>query len=103
MCGFSLPGFWLRKSDATLAQGADELVAPPNLPHLALIACHYHGVEAITCQAERNFSSLSVLIGTLLGSMSQFKVEQMVFLKLNQDAYQRIKNTAPSLRRSKMP
>ena len=82
--GFSLPGVWLRKSEPTLAQGTCELVAPPDLPHLALVARPYHGVEATSFQAERNFSSLSFLIGTLRASMSPFKVEQMMFLKLNQ-------------------
>ena len=84
MCGFSLPGFWLRKSEPTLAQGTGDLVAPPDLPHLALVARLYHGVEATSCQAEPNFSSLSFLIGTLRASMSPFQVEQMMFLKLNQ-------------------
>ena len=82
--GFSLPGFWLRKSEPTLAQGTGKLVAPPDLPHLALVTRLYHGVEATSCQAERNFSSLSVLIGTLRASMSTFKVEQMLLLKLKQ-------------------
>ena len=59
MCGFSLPGFWRRKSEPALAQGTGELVVPPELPHLALLACLYHAVEATSCQAERNFSSLS--------------------------------------------
>ena len=84
MCAFSLPGFWLDKIDLPLAQGTDELVAPPDLPHLVLIARLYHGVEATKYQAERNFSSPSVLIGTLRASISQFKMEQMMFLKLNQ-------------------
>ena len=84
MCGFSLPGFWLRKSEPTLSQGTGELVAPPDLPHLALVTRHYHGVGATSCQAERNFSSLSFLIDTLRASMSPFKVEQMMFPKLNQ-------------------
>ena len=84
VCGFLLPGFWLRKSEPTLAQGTGELVAPPDLPHLAFVARLYHGVEATSCQAERNFSSLSFLIGTLRARMSPFKVEKMMFLKLNQ-------------------
>ena len=84
MCGFSLPGFWLRKSEPTLAQGTGELVAPLGLPHLALVARLYHGVEATSCQAERNISSPSFLIGTLRANMSPFKVEQMMFLKLDQ-------------------
>ena len=58
VCGFSLPGIWLRKSERTLAQCTGELVAPPDLPHLALLVRLYHGVEAISCEAERNFSSL---------------------------------------------
>ena len=52
--GFSLPGFWLRKSEPTLAQGTGKLVAPPDLPYLALFARLYHGVETTSCQAERN-------------------------------------------------
>ena len=32
VCAFALPGFWLRKSESTLAQGTGELVAPPDLP-----------------------------------------------------------------------
>ena len=84
MSGFSLPGVWLRKSEPTLAQGTGELMAPPDLPHLALDARLYHRVEATSCQAELNFSSLSCLIGTLWASISPFKVEQMMFLKLNQ-------------------
>ena len=84
VCGFSLPGFGLHKSEPTFALGTDELVAPPNLPHLALLARLYHGLEATSCQAERNFSSLPVLIGTFRASMSPFKMEQMMFLKLNQ-------------------
>ena len=85
MCGFSLPGVWLRKSEPTLAQGTGEHAAPPDLPHLALLARLYHGVEAATsCQAERNLSSLSVLIGTLRAIVSPFKVEQVVLFELNQ-------------------
>ena len=65
-----LPDFWLRKSEPTLAQVTGELVAPPDLLHFALVARLYRGVEAISCQAERNnFSSLSVLIGTSRASM----------------------------------
>ena len=80
VCCSSLPGFWLRKkSEPTLAQGTDELVALPELPYLALLARLYHGVEATSCQVERNFSSLSFLISTLRTSMGPFKVEQRCF------------------------
>ena len=69
MCGFSLTDFWPRKSEPTLAQGTGELVVPPDLPHFYLLARHYHGVEVTSCQTERNFSSLSVLIGTSRASL----------------------------------
>ena len=69
VCGFTLPAFWLRKSQPTLAQGPGELVAPPDVPHFALLARLYHGVEATSGQAERNFSSLSDLIGTSRASI----------------------------------
>ena len=85
MCGFSLPGFWLRKSEPKLAQGTGELVAPPDLPYLALPARLYHGVETTSCQAKAQLiSSQSFLNGTLRASMSPFKMEQMMLLKLNQ-------------------
>ena len=84
VCGLSLPGFRLGKSELALAQGTNELVAPPDLPHLASLAHFYRGVEATRCQAERNFSSLSVLIDTSRASISPFQVEQMMFLKLIQ-------------------
>ena len=58
-----------QKSEPRLAQGTGELLAPPDLPRFALLARLYHGVEATSCQAERNSSSLSVLIGTLRASM----------------------------------
>ena len=35
------------------------------MPHLALIARLYYGVEATSCQAERNFSALALLIGNM--------------------------------------
>ena len=54
------------------------------MSHLALLARLYHGVEATNCQAERNFSALALLIGNMRSSTGAFKVEQMMFLRLNQ-------------------
>ena len=54
------------------------------MPHLALLARLYHGVEATSCQAERNFSALALLIGNMRSSMGAFRVEQMMFSRLNQ-------------------
>ena len=43
----------------------------------------YHGVEATSCQAERNFSALANLIGDLRSNMVASKVERMMFIRLN--------------------
>lgn len=42
---FSLPGCCLRKSSPTNAEGMREVVAAANIPHLALLARLFHGVE----------------------------------------------------------
>ncbi|CAN0031444.1 unnamed protein product, partial [Ascophyllum nodosum] len=40
-------------------------------------------IEATRCQAERNFSALTHLIGDLRSRMLASKVERMVFIRLN--------------------
>ena len=82
--GFSLPEFWRPRGSPKLSQATDEVIEEAATPHLALLACLYHGVEATSCQAERNFSALALLIGNMRLSMGVFKVEQMMFLRLNQ-------------------
>ena len=81
---FPLPGFWRRRGSPKLSQATGEVIEEGTLPHLALLARPYHGVEATSCQAERNFSALALLIGNVRSSMGAFKVEQMMFLRLNQ-------------------
>ena len=47
-------------------------------------ACHL-GIDATSCQAERNFSALSALLGDLQSNLGRrSKVEMMMLLKLNQ-------------------
>ena len=82
--GFSLPGFWRRRGSPKLSQATGEVIEEAAMPHLALLARLYHGVEATSCQAERNFSALALLIGNMRSSMGACKVEQMMFLRLNQ-------------------
>ena len=82
--GFTSSGFWRRRGFPKLSQATGEVIEEAAMPHLALLARLYHGVEATSCQAERNFSTLALLIGNMLSSMGAFKVEQMMFLKLNQ-------------------
>ena len=82
--GFSLPGFWRRRGSPKLSQAIGEVIEEAAMPHLALPTRLYHGAEATSCQAERNFSALALLIGNMRSSMGAFKVEQMMFLRLNQ-------------------
>ena len=82
--GFSLPGFRRRKGSPKLSQATGEVIEEAAVPHLALLARLYHGVEATSCQAERNFSALALLIGFMRSSMGAFKVEKIAFLRLNQ-------------------
>ena len=53
------------------------------MPYLAFLARLYHGVEATSCQAERNFSALANLIGDLRSNMLASKVERMMYIRLN--------------------
>ena len=78
---FSLLELWARRSRASTCAATGEV--EPGLPYLALIARLYHGIESTSCQAERNFSTLSNLIGSLRSSMLPSKVERMMYLRLN--------------------
>ena len=59
--GFSLPGFWRRRGSLKLSQATGEVIEEAAMPHLAHLARLYYGVEATSCQAERNFSALALL------------------------------------------
>ncbi|CAN0199295.1 unnamed protein product [Ascophyllum nodosum] len=94
--GFSFPGFWRRRGSPKLSQATGEVIEEVAMPHLALLARLYHGVEATSCQAERNFFALALLIGNMRSSMGAFKVEQMMFLRLNQSVSRRLWRTTGS-------
>ena len=64
---FSLLDFWLQRSKATTCTEAGEDEA--GLPYLALIVRLYHAIDSTSCQAERNFSALALLIGNMRSSM----------------------------------
>ena len=81
---FDLLNAW--KSYAT--DGVDaktgKVVTPARLPHIGLLARLHFGIDATSCQAERNFSALSALLGDLQSNLGRRKVEMMMLLKLNQ-------------------
>ena len=78
---FSLLQFWLRRIKASTCAETGEVEA--GLTYLALITRLKNGIESTRCQAERNFSALSFLIGSLRSSISPGKVERLLFLRLN--------------------
>ena len=82
--GFSLQGFWWRRGSPKLSQATGGVIEEAAMPHLALVARLYYGVGATSCQAERNFSALALLLGNMRSSMGAFKMEQMMFFRLNQ-------------------
>ena len=53
------------------------------MTYLAFVARLYHGIEATSCQAERNFSALAHLIGDLRSAMLAYTVERVMFIRLN--------------------
>jgi len=81
--GFNLLGFWSRRGTDSTCPTTGTVTSPAEMPYLAFLARLYHGVEATSCQAERNFSALANLIGDLRSNMLASKVERMMFIRLN--------------------
>ena len=79
---FSLLQYWkLRASD-----GLDrslQVSVPARWPHVGLVARLFAGMETTSCEAERNFSALALVVSDLRASMSPRRVEQTLFLRLN--------------------
>ena len=80
---FNLLGFWSRRGTDSACPTTDTVTSPAEMPYLALLARLYHGVEATSCQAERNFSALANLVGDLRSNLLASKVEHMMFIQLN--------------------
>ena len=59
------------------------VVVPARWPHVGLVARLYLGVDATSCQAEKNFSTLKLIVSDLRAKSSPGKVEKTIFLRLN--------------------
>ena len=79
---FNHLGFWNRRG-TSVCPTTSMVMSPPEMLFLAFIARLYHGIEATSCQAERNFSALAHLISDLRSRMLASKVERMTFIRLN--------------------
>ena len=62
------------------------------MPYLAFSPRLYHGVEATSCQAERNILAIANLIGDLRSNMLASKVERMMFIRLNKHMVDEVRN-----------
>eukprot|EP00904_Undaria_pinnatifida_P008196 jgi/Undpi1/4506/HiC_scaffold_18.g07860.m1 len=76
-------GFWSRRDTVSVCPTTGKVTSPAEMPYLAFLARLYHGVETISCQAERNFSALAHLIGPLHSNMLARKVERTMFVRLS--------------------
>ena len=67
--------FWSnRRGTDSVCQTTGNVTSQAEMPYLAFIARLYLGIEATSCQAERNFSALGHLIGHLCCNMLARKV-----------------------------
>ena len=79
----NLLGFRNRRGTDSVCPTTSTVTSPAEMPYLAFIARLYHGIEATSCQAERNSSALAHLIGDLHSRMLASKVERTMFIRLN--------------------
>jgi hAT family C-terminal dimerisation region len=79
---FDVAGYWRRKG-VEQTDAENDLIIAAEFPVLCRIACQHMSIDATSCEAERNFSSLGLMLGSLRTSMSPPKVEMMMFLRLN--------------------
>ena len=79
---FTVLEYWKpRVTDGLNMSG--NVVLPARWPHVGLVARLYAGVDATSCQAERNFFGLKLTASDLRANMSPAKVEKTLFLRLN--------------------
>ena len=79
---FNLLEYWrARAVDGLAASG--KVVAPARWPHVGLVARVFAGIDTTSCQAERNFSSLKLVVSDLRASLGAEKIEKILFLMLN--------------------
>ena len=79
---FDLLEYWrARAVDGLDASG--KVVAPARWPHVGLVARVFAGIDTTSCQAERKFCSLKLVVSDLRASLGAEKIEKILFLKLN--------------------
>ena len=83
---FDLLEYWrARAVDGLDASG--KVVAPARWPHVGLVARVFAAIDTTSCQAERNFSSLKLVVSDLRTSLGAEKIEKILFLRLNRHSW----------------
>ena len=95
-------GVWSRRGTDRACPTTGTVTSPVEMPYLAFLARLYHGVEATSCQAERNFSALANLIGDLRSNMLASKVERMMFIRLNKHMVDEVRDFDARKQRQKL-
>ena len=66
---FTVPEYWQPRAVDGLDK-SENVVVPARRPHVGLVARLYLGVDATSCQAERNFSALKLTVSDLRAKSS---------------------------------
>ena len=90
---FNRLGFWNRRGTDSVCRTTSTVTSPAEVPYLAFIARLYYGIEATSCQAERNFSALAHLIDDVRSRMLARKVERMMFIRLNRHLIDEVRDS----------
>ena len=79
---FDLLEYWRARAVDGL-DGSGKIVAPARWPHVGLVARVFAGIDTTSCLAERNFSSLKLVVSDLRASLGAEEIEKILFLRLN--------------------
>ena len=79
---FDLCEYWRARAVGGL-DASGKVVAPARWPHVDLVARVFAAIDTTCCQAERNFSSLKLVVSDLRASLGAEKIEKVLFLRLN--------------------
>ncbi|CAM9598071.1 unnamed protein product [Choristocarpus tenellus] len=96
---FNLLSYWKKVTLPLLDPESGEEAVAPKMPHVALLARLFHGIDATSCQSERNFYALGGLLDQLRCSMGDTKVEMVMMLRLNQTHIKEVAELQNGLKR----
>ncbi|CAM9575217.1 unnamed protein product [Ectocarpus sp. 4 AP-2014] len=79
---FDLLDYWATRGVDGLDKSG-KVVVPARRPHVGLLARLYAGIDTTSCQAERNFSALKLVLSDMRAGILPHNIEMMLLLRLN--------------------